>query len=283
MLKAPTFTHKTQSRRGFTLLELIAVMGIAVALSLVIIGGYSGIMRTMSEMAGVNALRRAATLARQHATIDGRDTYFFITGFDTYVLCRRAGVISDRHERSLSGDDRPTYLPPGQYADTIWLYDQYSDLGAAAESFAGIGSTGELTADQVEEMLEDDKYSGTFLFDLEKGEFAAVTYPPWFDHKTDCWVMGISKKDADGKAIKEFKEGHAYGWTLYPEQRLPKGYAFVNGKDNFIEAGSFYFKPDGMPDSRDTPPRLEVSVQELSSGTIATIKIEKSGKIEADY
>lgn len=275
MIKALSSTSHVRSRRGFTLLELIAVMGIIVALSLVIVGGYSGMMRTVSEMAGVNALRRGAMLARQHATIDGRDTYFFLTGFDTYVLCRRAGVISEHVTTPLSNEFRPAYLPLGTYSDAIWLYDQYSDLSAAAESFAGIGASGELTADQLDETLSDDQYSGTLLFDLTDGELARVKYPPWFEYQTDRWVMGIDKE------AKGFKNKSAYGWTIYPEQNLPKGYAFVDGKDNFIEEYNFFFKPDGTADTEKN--KLEISIQELSSGKVSKIKINVNGKIESVF
>jgi len=273
MTKALSFTANDHSRRGFTLLELIAVMGIIVALSLVIVGGYSGMIRTISERAGVNALRRGAMLARQHATVDGRDTYFFITGFDTYVLCRRAGVISERGKGSLSGDEKPTYLPSGQYSDAIWLYDQYSDLSAAAESLAGMSD------EQLKEAFEGDKekktgaYVGTLLFDLTDKELASVKYPPWFNYQKDQWVMGIDKKQTKG-----FKKNNTYGWAVYPEQKLPKGYAFVKTKDNFREDGNFYFKPDGTA-SGDL---LKISIQELSSGKVSTMEIQQDGTVKFD-
>ncbi len=270
-MKSPAscLTHRNPAprRTGFTLLELIAVMGIIVALSLVIVGSYVGIMRTLAEMAGVNAVRRAMTLTRQHATIDGRDTYFFITGFDTYVICRRGGVISDRHTRSLTGDEKPAYLPPGQYSDAIWIYDRYSDLGAASESFAGVAT------DDLSDLLED--YAGTKLFDLRTGEAAEVRYPPWFSPARDSWVMGIDR-GASGFAI-----GSVYGWTVYPEQRLPKGYAFVRTKDNFIEEGSLFFKADGTMESRDN--LSSITIQELGTGKLSTVKIHANGKIEAAY
>lgn len=272
MIEVNLVTKKARRGSGFTLLELIAVMGIIVALSLVVVSGYASIMRTMSEMAGVNALRKAAMLSRQHACIDGRDTYFFITGFDTYVLCRKAGTISERNTQSRSGDEKPTYLPTGQY-EALWLFDKYSDLGASKESFSGMGVTGEMDATQLAEF--EKSYTGTLLFDLTEGKTAFIKYPPWFDHLTDTWIMGLPKDTPSG-----FKAGSNYGWTVYPEQKLPKGYAFVSGKDSFIEEGSFYFKPDGTAHSDDN--LLDISVQELGTKKISTIKIHDSGKIETE-
>lgn len=269
MIKAFSTTANVHSRRGFTLLELIAVMGIIVALSLVIVGGYSGMIRTISEKAGVNALRRGAMLARQHATIDGRDTYFFLTGWDTYILCRRAGTISARETRPLSGKERPIYMPPGQYGNVIWIYDQYSDLSSAME----FEDENALTKEQQDEIKEGE-YAGALIFDLKEKELSVIRYPPWYEYQTDRWVMGIDKK------AKEFDAGNVYGWAVYPEQKLPKGYAFVKSKDNFLEEGSFYFKPDGTAESDDN--MLNISIQELSSGKLSTMKIQQNGTVEID-
>ncbi len=273
MTEGKSGMKKIRRRTGFTLLELIAVMGIIVALSLVVVSGYASIMRTMSEMAGVNALRKAAMLCRQHACIDGRDTYFFITGFDKYVLCRKAGTITARNTNSRSGDDRPSYMPPGQYK-ALWLMDKYSDLGASTESFSGMDSTGQMSAEQLAEF--DATYAGTRLFDLTDGKTASVKYPPWFDYRTDTWIMGLPEDTSPG-----FNLNSQYGWTVYPEQKLPKGYSFVQGADHFIEEGSFYFKPDGTAHSDDN--LLTISVQELGTKKISTIKIDGNGKVQSNY
>ena len=106
---------------GFTLLELIAVMGIIVAMSLVIVGSYSGIMRAISATAGINSMRKIATLCRQHACIDGARTYFQITGVNTYVLFRKAGTISETSTSNRSGVDLPPYISSGSCSG-VWLY-----------------------------------------------------------------------------------------------------------------------------------------------------------------
>lgn len=273
MIEEESAMKKSRQRSGFTLLELIAVMGIIVALSLVVVSGYASIMRSMSEMAGVNALRKAAMLCRQHACIDGRDTYFFLTGFDTYVLCRKAGTISDRKTNTRTGVDLPTYMSDGSASGAIWIFDKYSDLGASSESFST------MTGSEFSEATTG--YKGTLLFDLTDSKTAFLKYPPWFDYRTDTWIMGLSDKNPQGGATQGFAKDSQYGWTVYPEQKLPKGYAFVRGVDNFIDEGSFFFKPDGTAASASN--LLKISVQELATKKVSSITIHANGKVESDY
>lgn len=263
------------SGAGFTLLELIAVMGIIVAMALVVVGSYSGIMRSIAASAGANSLRKAASLCHQHACIDGARTYFWVTGVDTYVLCRKAGTITDVSTSDRSGEERPDYLPEGQYS-AKWLIDAYSDLGASQESFAA--SVGADAEDALADSMKLGEYDGALIFDMETGELAKLTYPPWYDALSDKWVMGIAK------GTSAFDKGATYGWALYPEQELPEGYVFkddmydLDGSGDFVDGVSFYFEPDGSADSDDNA--MTLTVVEVGTGRESSIKISKNGKIE---
>ena len=277
--------HPARSLAGFTLLELITVMGIIVAMTAVVVGSYSAIARSMAELAGRDTLRRAATLCRQHACIDGKDTYFFITGVDRFVLARRAGVLTTAPGTlsSLSAAERPPYddSPSSAY----WIQDKYTDLGAASISGSLIGFGSTTNPDNFSDMSSD-----LMVFNFTKGTFATVKYPPWYDVNKDAWVMGVNKRDSSDTFSKPetFRAGDQYGWVIYPEQRLPKGYAFVKGANNFIESGSFYFKPNGLlgvltsNNPLSSGNGVKISIQELAKkdNNLSEIEIDGYGSIK---
>ena len=166
---------KTRRTQGFTLLELIAVMGIIVAMSAIVVGGYRGMMSAIAQRAGVDALAKAVTLCRQYASIDGRDTYFWITGFDTYVSCRKAGQIDNNTERvkKRSLDDyewKDSGFLTGP-AEGYWITDSYADLGSA-QTFAQT-AVNDKEGENIKDM-RDRKYDGGLAFDFTEGEVARI-------------------------------------------------------------------------------------------------------------
>ena len=297
MTEAKQENQRRRRGAGFTLLELIAVMGIIVTLSFVVVGGYSGILRALAKNAGESSLRKMATLCRQHACIDGSRTYFWVTGIDTYVLCRKAGTISATSSSDRSGDDRPSYLPSGQYS-AWWIMDNFSDLGSSQESFdSASGDVDAATQKALADSIQDGTYKGLLLFDITKGEMAKVKYPPWYDKRGDYWIMGLVGLDGKVSSIPSgaFKKVEGkdtdYGWALYPEQQLPKGYAFVNDGSMYVidedtgefQSGkSFFFEPEGTAGSDDGMMVLKVFEIARGTGPDAESKVEifTDGKIE---
>ena len=270
------------SGAGFTLLELIAVMGIIVALSLVVAGSYSGMLRAISAQAGVNAIRKIVTLSRQHACVDGSRTYFWVTGLNTYVLCRKAGTVSARSTGARSGADLPPYLASsgGSYT-ALWIVDRYSDLGSSSESFdSSVSNTGN---SDLGATMKTNGYNGALLFDLDKGLMARIQYPPWYDTRDDKWIMGVNSSTSG------FDVGDIYGWALYPERQLPKGYVFdvaasdLDSNEKMKEGKrlSFYFEPDGSAGSEGNT--MKVTVIELKSGNKSSVEVSTGGKITAKY
>lgn len=271
---------------GFTLLELIAVMGIIVAMSLVIVGSYSGIMRAISATAGINSMRKIATLCRQHACIDGARTYFQITGVNTYVLFRKAGTISETSTSNRSGLDLPPYISSGSCSG-VWLYDLYADLGSAAESFDT--SAKNSTTTDLAKVMATNGYDGALIINMENGAMAKIKYPPWYDSRDDKWIMGL-----DSTYASDFKssgnneaDDYPYGWALYPDQQLPKGYVFdstmykLDSAGDFVSGNNFYFEPDGRADS--DVGGLTITVKELGTDKASSLEISAGGKIKAVY
>lgn len=266
---------------GFTLLELITVMGIIVAMSAMVVGGYASITRAIADMAGMNTLRKAITACRQHASVDGRDTYLFITQNDRFVICRRAGVITEITPLSTPSGSPVGDVPPyiNGSANAYWVRDAFSDLGAASENFAIMDSKGAASTDG--KLSFADAYSGMKVFNLSRGKFATITYPPWFNVDRDAWIFGINKVDSEDEVgTGAFKADDIYGWIIYPEQRLPKGYYFVKGNNDFELNGYIRFKPDGTAEGKNDLSGKAISVKEIATGNISTITIQENGSLK---
>lgn len=303
MFQQPMETRMTRRRTGFTLLELIAVMGIIVAMSIVVVGAYRGLMRAVAQRSGVDALAKAVTLCRQYATIDGQTTYFWITGFDKYVICRKAGKIDDDNDdrvRDLEDYewDACGYLPHRGDKTEIsrpkayWVRDSYSDLGLA-EDYTQALLTGSKEA--VGLAMEKKEYSGGLAFDFSKGKVARIRYPPWFVAEHGYWIMGLmgpAKEDRpDG-----FEGGSVYGWMVGPEYQLPKGYVFesdlyeYDSRTGAFEQGArFHFLPDGTrsdltpPRGNLTKPNVKLVIKEEGSSKRPSVTVEQNGAIDWDY
>ncbi len=270
---------RTRGRAGFTLLELVAVIGIIALMSVVVVGGFNGILRAIADTSGADAMRRALMLARQQACVDGEDTYVWVTGMNTFAVVRKAGTVS----AVSSGSRNPSYLQVGGRETSIsakFIEDEYADLASAEQGFVIDGDSTDIGTDSGSIVWRDKnkeivrKYKGIKVFDMSTAKMADVTVPPWFDGKKDAWVFGIAK-DAGGFAV-----GADYGWLIYPEQTLPAGYVFA---DSYDSNGAFkenydtkvHFLADGTADSQVTFPIYEVStkktrqVQVSVDGTIS--------------
>jgi prepilin-type N-terminal cleavage/methylation domain-containing protein len=268
---APPAAARRRAAAGFTLLELVAVIGIIAVMSLVVVGGFNGIIRALSADTGTAALVRALNLARQQACVDGETVYVWITGMDSFSIVRRAGTIAER-----TNDAQDFVWAGGSLHDpsdgrAVWVFDSYADL-----SNAGIDFSFDETYDEDAVRAVFDQYTGMLAFDMDSGTMANVIVPPTYNKEADAWVFGVDKSAAgtDG-----FKAGHDYGWLVIPEQFLPKGYVFA---DSFDSSGAWKkdydkkvcFDPTGVPDGEITFPVLETA-----TGKTGYVKVTGKGKI----
>ena len=268
------------ARRGFTMLELVAVIGIIAVMSVIVISGFSGISRSLSAQAGTDSLKRFLMLAGQQACVDGVDTYVWVTGVDSFVIVRRAGTVC--HEPT-KGTRKPDYLQNGGEfsASSNWIVDDYADLSNASQSFRFDSST---TAEDKQAALDAYAAGETVMlvFDMDAAKTAVIEYPPFFDSSLDAWVFGVKSIPSGA-----FKLGHAYGWLAMPEQRLPKGFSFdvpyeINKSTGDVtvdanKAPHVHFRPDGSVEQDVTFILKDAS----GNASRPRVKVNANGKIEA--
>ena len=259
--------RRPRGRSGFTLLELVAVIGIIALMSVVVVGGFNGIMRAISDTSGSDAMRRALMLARQQACVDGEDTYVWVTDMNKFAVVRKAGTVT----ASTSGARKPSYLQVGGREKSVsakWIEDGYADLASATQSFVIDDNS---TAADIDEIV--NHYKGIKVFDMATAKMADIVVPPWFDGAKDAWVFGIASGSAG------FAAGADYGWLIYPEQTLPAGYVFADSYDSTGEFKESYnkkvhFLVDGTVESAVVFPIYEVSVKKTRN-----VSVDGSGKV----
>ena len=256
---------------GFTLLELVAVIGIIAIMSVVVVGGFNSILRAISGDTADSGLKRILNAARQQACVDGQDVYVWVTGMNSYAVVRKAGTVTGRNTGSRDfewGTDKSlSNLGDGR---ALWLFDAYADLGNVGLSFS---FDDDFEENDVRAVF--DQYKGLLVFDMEDGTMANVIVPPTFANASDAWVFGVEKSEAGSS----FKVGSDYGWVVLPEQYLPKGYVFDG---SFDADGSFKkgydrkvrFDPTGVPDAETDFP-----VKEVSTGGLITVTVKKTGEV----
>ncbi len=227
------------------MIELIAVMAIIIALSLVVIGGYTGMSRAIAQGAGVRGVRDALMLARQHACMNGVRVYVYILDETQYVLCRKIGTVSSAKLEHYAGSSSQTATQ-----DTYMFNDAYTDLGSFRSS----------TDESLEDLLKNGTSTSSFnasrellLFDLHEDVVDSD-----LDFKY-LYLSGVKKDDNLGWNLfcrdvsggkpdgKFFKKGHDYGIALFPIRALPKGYIFTTGVGE-----SIYFEPTGASGGCDS-------------------------------
>lgn len=255
--------HVAAGRRrntaGFTLMELMAVVGIIVVMAALVVGGYSGIQRAMGSSSGADNFRRALVLARQQACVDGTDMFVWCIDPEKYIVCRRGGIVSGLATGRSS-------KRPGTYSrdefNAWWVCDEYADLGDGAEkayfmqdgTLSG-GATGE--SDAYDEDIAKDflkAFKQNWVFDITKKKACVYAYPPFYNAEDDCWMFGIDMSDYISGT---FLNGHEYAWALMPVQNLPGGYVFEGSyrendgevDESWMQKAYVHFFPDGRAET----------------------------------
>lgn len=271
--------HSSPSRRassgrsGFTLIELIAVMGIVIALALVVTSGYSGIARSIAQGQSTRQVRDSLLLARQTACVNGVEVYVYILDETQFIICRKIGTSSG----SLGNASYQSGKDPLYHKDAKVYCDYYTDLS----SFVSEIDTGSESAGQSDSssLYKDSDLSGSMdLYDLSANELCAATLRG-VEYNKDLgfgWLLYCKPRKGESSIPGSFlDEGHDYGVPIHPIRALPKGYVFLNKAGDFVS-----FSPTGEA----TPKEIKVAeYAQMDSGKHQfKIQVLQSGKIEIE-
>ena len=266
---------RTDGRRGFTLVELIAVIGIIALMSTLVLGGFSGILGAISSDSCENTFRRAVSRARQEACVTGKETFVWVTGVRSCVVVRAASTITDSKDGTFSPSwyKKQKEDSPISVSDAFWIIDEDADLADAQEQhrFDSNASDADLKS-------YVDSYEGVYVFDMDGAAWARVKYPPWYEFSIDAWVFGIRKEFPSGT----FKKDSAYGWSVMPEQHLPAGFVFdvTTDEEGNIPKSSIprlprvQFHADGTLGRNDDIPIIDEATQKKY-----VIKVDSKGMV----
>ena len=251
--------------KAFTLIELVAVMGIIVALALLVVGGYSGMSRAIASSQGARQVQDTLLLARQTACVSGVRVYFYILDEEEYLLCRKMGTCSKDSDKP-STSDHP-------YGSNVYaLYDYYSDLGGfvnAADREAQQNMSNDIKKKMAYSSILFELPTGSGLNDSPKyATLLGVT------NNTPGWIVYYKERGDGGNPTSMFKTGKNFGLALLPIRSLPKGFEFPEE-----EVGKFlYFEPTGASGGKlDTIHIREAALPDADHTQTVTIKGGKIG------
>jgi prepilin-type N-terminal cleavage/methylation domain-containing protein len=224
-------------KKGFTLVELLAVIGLMGLMGAIAIGGYSAVVRGMSDRAALDAAKGIVDAARQRANLDRKKTYVFL--FDEVVKVdseMSAGIVN-----GLAIAVRPVGRVSAVVGDLIC--DEFGDLagtyaslgsedGSSESEMESSASTMRLysiahknyalvmegvfkTSSQVNRTLETEDDSSSGSGDSGSG----VAGEDWVNRS--FYYYGFKKVGGDAT----FNAGEEYGQE-FAVVRLPPGYTF---------------------------------------------------------
>jgi prepilin-type N-terminal cleavage/methylation domain-containing protein len=253
-------------RRGFSLLELLAVMSIVALLSTLAVTSYFSAIRGMAGRAVRRNLTNALTAARQRACIEG--CRVSLVAYNEAAALNAAGTeVKDRAAAYVVCRElgRVSFVRSGQ------LFDEFGDLDRLFGTGSGTSSS------DVGAMKLYNLRSGGWVYVRRYVKEDAIGSQDHLVYENLNYTFKgyafelLTGSGASGGSSPAWQVGDAYGVEVMPAQALPKGYRFreLTTSDSLVSAltdvKAVTFKPDGTAENGQTftvvPPERDASAK----------------------
>lgn len=237
-------------KKGFTLVELLAVIGLMGLMGAIAIGGYSAVVRGMSDRAALDAAKGIIDAARQRANLDRKKTYVYLSDEVVKVDSEMsAGIVN-----GVAIAVRPVGRVSAVVGDLIC--DEFGDL---ANTYASLSAEEGSSDSEMEASASTMK-----LYSIPQKDFALVKEGVFKtsvqvnrtletpDGDSDETSTGVSGEDWVNRSFyyygfkrvgggATFSAGDEYGQE-FAVARLPPGYTFsssvqMSGASNLGQQG----------------------------------------------
>ncbi len=258
--------------RGFSLLELLAVMSIMAMLTTLAVTSYFSAIRGMTRRSAVKHLANTLILARQRACMEGTRVSVMIfneiIGYDaaqprlapSYVVCKAMGRIS--------------YLGNGALVDEFEPLDKMFGVSAAGAS---------------------SSYLGSFrLYNLTRGKWwnvvPTVTSVPLGGRASAYRTVAPYEIPAFGfventKVVNanrsDWQVGDSYGVEVAPVNALPRNFLFDTINDSISSVLTVTFQPDGSVADGGNGVTIKILTTQVPI-TGSSVSVKSDGSITYD-
>jgi prepilin-type N-terminal cleavage/methylation domain-containing protein len=225
-------------KQAFTLMELLVVMSIMLIISTILVAGYFGMTRAASYTAAETDVFNHLQLARQRASLDGTRVFFMLIDSNSYVLVHGVGELtSDMQNGTFDAFHR--------------FYDAYADLNIP-----------NIKNSRVRVWNMDKNVYGNDAKTLMVTNNSVPTFPGSAD-KFSHISYSLDIKLPLASQYSQWKKGDRYGFELYPQLVLPKGFLFgLQDLDTTPANDSIVFAADGTSSRVSGSPPVETKTGE---------------------